>query len=282
MEGLPAPGVLRAFGYAALAIIAFTFFDVFLVRAEREQQAEAARKLYTRAQALSAAGDHDEALTLYRDALSRRPENQEYELAMVRALMNVGRIQDAESAATTLLDDYPASGPANLAMARILVQEKKPTQAAWYYHRAIYGTWHKDPGKARLEVRLELADLLARRKMRNELVAELLLIETEGPKDADTRKRIGKYYLEAESWSHADALYRTLVHENPHDVESWIGLGDAEFGLEKYARAGWAYRQAQLQGATDPRIAARIHDIDTGAVFQQEHGNQPNGEDVGQ
>ena len=54
-------------------------------------------------------------------------------------------------------------GAPNLAMARVFAKEGQFDEAAFYYHRAIYGQWKQDAAANRVKVRFELANLLARR-----------------------------------------------------------------------------------------------------------------------
>ena len=82
-------------------------------------------------------------------------------LALARALTEAGHLKDAATAYDTLLRQNPASGPANLGMARLHVQRNNPQQAVADYHRAIYGSWQGASSAGRLQARAGLMAWLA-------------------------------------------------------------------------------------------------------------------------
>ena len=245
--------VLRVFSIVFAIMTALAIGDQLLIRSARAHREHAGQQLFERAERLRASAKAADALPIYRAALTQSPHNAQYQLAFVQALYSAGQISEAEAAAAELLNRFPDSGEANLAMARILSKAGRAQQATWYYHRAIYGSWAGDAVQERVRTRFELAALLAALHANQELVAELLLLEAEGPKDYDTRMRIARLYLDAQAWSQAAALFKEITRERPRDAAAWAGLGDADYGLERYWRAAYAYRQAAELGVNDPK-----------------------------
>ena len=141
-------------------------------------------------------------------------------------------IADADASLNSLLQRDPIAAPANLAMARVLVQEGHLDDAAFYYHRAIYGQWKQDAQVNQIKVRFELADLLNRENSRETLLAELLPLQNEAPDDAATRIRLGNLFLAAGSPARAAEVFRAILRRHPRDEEARAGLDRSKQMLE--------------------------------------------------
>ncbi len=211
-------------------------FDTFLEKAEQAESRAEAERLYKEGQALLRQGRAGDAAERFRNALTFARENPGYELALAQALMESGKLKDAEVVVTSMLERDPTDGPTNLTLARILAKEGKPDDASSYYHRAIYGHWPEDAEAQRLAVRLELVDLLARENDKADLLAELLPLQNE-KLDFKTRERIARLYLQAGSPVRAAELYRGILHEDQTNADAFAGLGAAEFAMGNYRTA---------------------------------------------
>ncbi len=211
-------------------------FDTFLEKAEQAESMAEAERLYHEGQALLQRGRAGDAAEQFRSALTFARENPSYELALAQALLESGKLHDAEVVVSAMLERDPTDGAANLTMARIFARERKDGYAGSYYHRAIYGHWPQDARDERLKVRLELIDLLARENDKAGLLAELLPLQNE-KLDLKTREHIARFYLQAGSPSRAADLYRGILHETPSNPDAFAGLGTAEFALGNYRTA---------------------------------------------
>jgi tetratricopeptide (TPR) repeat protein len=236
-------------------ILAFAAIDVLLVRIARQHRSAIGRRLYLRAQSASSAGNAHEAVELFRAAHNQDPSNPDYHLGFVRALRSVGREREAIGAVRDLLRRLPADGLANVEMARLLVPSGDWRQAAWFYHRALYGNWSDSPDLRGL--RFELADLLAEHGARAELLAELLLLDASSADEPELR-RLGTLLLKAEAWSRAEELYRGLLRHNPSDAELWTGLGRAQLAAATYAAAERSFRRAIRLGASERAVGREL------------------------
>jgi tetratricopeptide (TPR) repeat protein len=111
------------------------------------------------------------------------------------------------SSSPCLLETDPTDAFASLILARVLKEEARYREAVSYFHRAIYGRFSDDPEGNRLKTRFELIDVLAERKSKEELLAQLLAVADEAPGDLKTRKRIGRLFLAAGSPSRAAEVF---------------------------------------------------------------------------
>jgi predicted Zn-dependent protease len=234
--------------------------DVFLVRFARERKIEQSRWLFARADQLSREGQHAEALELFRAAYNQRPENRGYQLAFIRALKNTGRVGRAEVLLKNLLDVQPANGPANIEMARMLAQSGRWEEASWYYHRGLYGQWPESSSPDLTKIRLELANLLAEQGARQELLAELVLLNADLKRRPELASRYGELLLAAQNWSEAQNTYLALIRSVPKEPGLWAGLARAQFGAGDYTASRRSLRRAAALAPDDTQIQ---HELDT-------------------
>jgi tetratricopeptide (TPR) repeat protein len=211
-------------------------FDTFLHKTEMNESRAEAQRLYQRGLDFSQQGRYREAIEQFRSALSFSRENIDYQLALARALAASQKYADAATIVRGVLNADPSNGAANLTMARIQEKQGRAADAAFYYHRAIYGRWDDDGSGERLQVRLELIDLLTRENDRQDLLAELLPLQ-DAKLDLNTRKRVARLYVTAGSPNRAADMFREILHEQPSDPEALAGLGAAEFAKGNYRTA---------------------------------------------
>jgi thioredoxin-like negative regulator of GroEL len=148
-------------------------------------------------------------------------------LQLITALTTARRIADAEPLLADILQRASNDGRANLTAARLMIRKKNTAEAEAYYHRAIYGEWPGDPSPHRVQVRMELIDLLLEKNRKQELLPELISLEAESPPDGPIQKRLAELFLLAGSPSRA-ANVTAIVDKNPKDISAYEGLGEAE------------------------------------------------------
>jgi len=210
--------------------------DTVLVRFGVSERKADAGELYSRAQELYSAGRYSSSLDLYRQARNEERNNFSYQVALIRALQHSEHMEEAEAEATRLITDHPNDGYANLVMARLLAFEKRYSDAASFYHRALYGSW---PGSdsQRTHVRLELADMLSTQGLKEQVVAEVLLLLNEAGNDVEILRRSADLMLKSGAWSRAATVYDELAASFPNDPGVHAGYGLALFGNREYRRA---------------------------------------------
>jgi tetratricopeptide (TPR) repeat protein len=247
---------LGTFGLVFLAIAALFVADTFLARTERAETLVDAVRLFEQGRASMQHGENADAIKLIKDAISIERGNRDYLRTLAQAQFAAGKTADAESTLTELLQGDSTDGLASLIMARVLVKDGRFAEAISYFHRAIYGRWNEDAAQNRLRVRFELIDLLAQRNSQEELLAELLPVQDQTPRDVKAQARIGQLFLMAGSPARAADVFRTALHDSPANAEVYAGLGEAEFVRGNY-RAAQGDFQAALGLAPDDQATRR-------------------------
>lgn len=238
----------------------------FLTSSYREDRETLASLHFDTARTLAQEGRATEAIAEYRAALSLSRGDFEYQLELALALMNEGNLNEAQRHLQELLVTDPTNAIPNWAMARIADRRDDVSTAETYFHRALYGFWPPEPRPGsrptapvtRIEAHFELVDMLARNDAKPRLLAELLLLANEIPEDAETRKRVARLFLRADSPSNSGVIFENLVRQDRQDWAAYSGLGDAEFAQANYLAARNAYRTANRLNPEDADTQARL------------------------
>jgi Flp pilus assembly protein TadD len=259
MNGIPHLRMVVMLSVIASALLAA---DRFLARTETQELAGEAEAAYRQGLSLAKEHRYASAVESFRKAHSLRRENPAYERELGGALAAVGKTMDAEPLIMEALDRSPTEGVANLAAARLMVQEGRNREAASFFHRAIYGTWNGANGNQRTATRFELIELFAEQKQHQEMLAELISLEAETGNDVAVRKRLARLLLVAGAPARAVTVYQQLADVDSQDGEALMGLGEAELGSGQYHAARNAFVRAAMhtRGAA---IQARLQLLDT-------------------
>lgn len=231
----------------ALVIAGLTAVDRFLAKTEAEELRAAARRSYDSGMRFMKSGQAARAVDSFRNAhaLAReRPEDAEYELELIAALMAAGKSAEADPLMESALARKPNDGQTNLIAARLTLREDRIPEAESYYHRAVYGEWPNEAQRRRIAARLELTHLLVEKNEHRELLAELISLEAEAAGDSAVEKRLGPLFMAAGAPSRAAIVYRALLSQDPEDAASYSGLGEAELEQGQYRAARSAFLQA--------------------------------------
>ena len=259
------PSFFRTLFFVVLAATALVVVDSVLANTERRETSLEAARFYREGENLMQRRQYADAADSFRSAIANARDNPDYPLALGQALLEAGQLDAANSTLADLLQADSMAGAPNLAMARVFANEGQFEQAGFYYHRAIYGQWKQDADANRIRVRFELADLLARRNSKAELLAELLPLQEEASPDTATQASLARLYMIAGSPVRAETIFRKLADASPLDPEAHIGLGHAEFALGNYAAARSAFISSlrlapNAAGAAGARKALEISD----------------------
>ena len=234
---MSAPSFGRTLVLTLIATIVLFLVDTSLAKVELSERRADAERAYKAGQQLVKQGHSEQAIEEFRAALGNARDNQTYQLALGQAQADAGRLPDAQETLRDLLERNGQDGAANLAMARVLVKQGALADAWGYYHRAIYGQWKADAAGNQLRTRFELVDLIAGQKGREGLLAELLPLEEEAPRDVATRMKLGRLFAAAGSPARAAAVFREVLGTEPHNADAWDALGDTEFTRANYRAA---------------------------------------------
>lgn len=254
-SGAPAWTVVAVF-MALGALFALTGLVTGAYRSERRSMAE---QHYQLGSGLARQSHNREALEQFQTALSFSHDNPEYQLALARALLDLGRLDEAESHLRELRQNDPTDGVVNLLLARIAARQGKADDAVMYYHTAIYGLWPDHPEQRRIETRLELVDMLMKRGGKRQALAELLEMMDRVPADdIATRKRLGALLLACDAPRQAADVFESVLRRQSRDAGAYAGLGEAEFARGDYRRAEAAFRQALRWKPDDAEARQRL------------------------
>jgi tetratricopeptide (TPR) repeat protein len=225
-------------------ILGFWAVDLFLARTEtRETEAEA-RHYHDSGVALLKAGKADEAVDPLNHAHVLDRDNQDYEMDLAEALLASDKLPEAGSMLSDLLERSPNDGQANLLEARLMLRHKNFREAEAYYHRAIFGIWPGDDEQHRIDVRLELAGVLAGRGDQQALLSELLDFGPQAMENPAVEKKVARWYMQAGSPERAAAVYKSLMKQEPGDKSNAAGYGETELVLGNYRAAEGAFARA--------------------------------------
>ena len=237
-----------------MVIAGLATLDKFLAKAQEAEVQHLAQQSYLDGLLLRRAGKTDKAVEALRRAHALEPEQTEYELELIDALIAVRKLDQAELLVDDVLEREPNDGRANLLAAHLMIAKGRTVDAESYYHRAIYGEWPSDAAAHRVSVRMELADFLAARGNREDLLAELLPLQEEVGKDTAKQQHLAELFLAAGSPSRAADEYRALIKQNRKNAAAYAGLGEAELQRGEYRLAHEAFLTAADQKPDDPSI----------------------------
>lgn len=250
--------LVGTFGILAALIVAFLVFDTFLARIDTAEASSRAASAYRKGMQLERAGQLDAAAEQFSTAAAMDRTNTVYALARAHAVLQQGRVDEAQRLLEAVLRRDPTDGEANMLMARVLVRTGRITEAKSYYHRAVYGQWGPGEGGSSTQARFELIALLARTDARKELLAELLPIQDDSLEDIGLRDRIGRLFLQAGSPKRASDVFHDVLRRRPDDPQAYAGLGEAALTLGSYATAQADLAKAARLAPHDTVVAARL------------------------
>jgi Flp pilus assembly protein TadD len=201
-------------------------------------------------------GEVESALDEYRKALLFLPDNAEFRLSLATALLEANRLEEAESHLEQLLQENPTSGPINLLLGRLAVQQQKLKRAVEYYQRGVYEYWPESELAQRRQARWELATLLSRTGDRGGFVGELMQLYTNLPaNDTPQKLKVANLLLTNGATSEAFRIFRDLSKLAPQNSEVEKGLGQAYFNFGDYVSARHSYQRSLKFAPSDSQTS---------------------------
>jgi CIC family chloride channel protein len=246
----------RLFAGVLAALMALAILMGCINYVLRLERAKRAQSNFESAQSLMKSGRYDDAIARYRDALSSS-HNVEYRLALGQALLAAGNLGEAPIYLNEYLREKPASGEANLALARVAARESRVEDAVTHYQRAIYGSWPLDEVTARFDARLELVQYLEQAGRIPQAKSEILGAAAAVPAAGAAATRVGRLLLALGLPRNAEDLFHDAMRRRPKDVEAQWGLADAQFANAEYADAQRSYQRLHEADPADANAAAR-------------------------
>ncbi len=236
-----------------LLIIGTTIYS-YTSRLGREARA---KESYEQGLELVRLGRFDEAIEELRNSLAVL-RSDELRLALARALVSAGRLNEAGVHLRDVLADNPSSGPANLWLARVENATLRPRQAQSLYNRAIYGDWPAYSVTSRRDARWELAETLQSLGIADAAASELAQLLAEHPADRDLSLRVGQKFYEMKLYDRAAGVFGRLRQKDSDDVEATVGYARAVFATRDYRAAAQALRLAAVQAPASAEVAREL------------------------
>ena len=252
------PGLVIVIGVIMTGLFAM---DRFLAKLEHDEIRREASRLASDGDLLLAANRAKDAVAPYQRAHSLVRDDREYALGYAKALLTAGDLPRAQSTLREILDRRSNDARANLLMARTLIALNQTDDADSFYHRAIYGSWPDGATANQIRVRMELVDWLAKRQLKDELLAELVPLRPAAQHDKGMSRRIAQLFLVAGAPERSAAEYRALLTDHPDDAAAYQGLGQAELERGNYRAAERAFDQALRIDPSLPEIERRLRMI---------------------
>jgi Flp pilus assembly protein TadD len=252
------PRFLTGLSIIAVCMAALIPVDFVLARMERAEIDADALRHFDAGQSLMRSDKYLEAVEEFRAAVSIARENRSYRLALAEALFSGGKLDAAEQQVRELLESDPGDGQASLILARIQAREGQVKDAIFSYRRAIYGRWPDSERHAASAARWELTEYLSKQGDTDDLLAELLLLQSESPGDLDVERRVAHLYVAGGSPGRAISLFQDLLRRNYADVDARLGLAEAQFARGDYRSAERNFSLAVQLAPADQGIRDRL------------------------
>jgi tetratricopeptide (TPR) repeat protein len=185
-----------------------------------------------------ASGQPGKAFEDFRNALSYGPENRFVELRLAEALLADGRYTEARSYLLALWESAPGSGEVSLDLAHDSVRLGNVNEATHYFGDAILGSWEREPGLNRRNVRVELCELLLSQGRTGDAQAEIAGLAADTPPgNASQREQTGRFFLRAGEPDRALEEFEAALHIDPRQSKWLAEAGQAAFQAGDYSRA---------------------------------------------
>jgi len=210
----------------------------FASSAYHRERDKLGREHYALGKSLETRGVLDDALEEYRKALLFAPTNTDYRLSLAKALLEAGRLNEAETHLQALLQENPTSGPINLLAGQLALKQHNLKRALEYYQRGVYEYWPEAELHERRAARWELANLLKESGDHNGFIGELMQLYANLPANAVSDKlKVGSLLLSNGAVSEALRIFQEQVRRYPQNAEARLGLAKAQFEMGAYISA---------------------------------------------
>ncbi len=224
----------------------------------RNERISLGQKHYAEGEAFSKQSRTKEALGEYRTALLFLPDETEYRLSLATALLQDGRLDEAEAHLQQLADEEPANPLIHLGLARIAAKRHRSKIAIQDYQRAVYEYWPPAEIPERRAARWELVNLLQQAGRRTEMVGELIQLYASSPPDPAERDKIGFALMQEGATAEAKRIFSDVLHIRAGDSDAQRGVGNADFATGDFVAARHAFQRALRLNPADRDSAKEL------------------------
>ncbi len=181
-----------------------------------------------------------------------RTYNPGVQLHLAEALLADGRFTEARSYLVNLWDRTPGSGEVNIDLAHVAVQTGDMEEAIRYFRGAIFGSWEKDPGLQRRNVRLELCEFLLSHRRTSDAQTEIAGLAADTPSDDGVlREQNGRLFLRVGEPGKALAEFEAALKTNPGQSQWLADAGHVAFEDGDFLKAEAYFARADRENPSD-------------------------------
>jgi tetratricopeptide (TPR) repeat protein len=213
------------------------------------------------AEQLRQKGDAETAAEEYRRALFFSPDNGDYRLSLATALIEAGRLDEAQSHLEQLAEDEPTNPRIYVGMAEIAARLHRTNTAIADYRRGVYEYWPPAEIPLRRAARWELVNLLISSRRKNEAIGELMLLYSSAPNEPHERERVGFLLLQLGATSDASHVFSELVRMFPQEAAAWRGQAEVASAFGDYVAARHSFQRALRLDPNDHESASQLQVI---------------------
>ncbi len=195
-------------------------------------------------------GKPDDAIRDYEEAIKVKPEDKNVPLALMRALREVGKLQEAEEFAKRQIGKYPDFGPMYDRLYTVYITQKETAKA----EGVIEAKCAALPGNSGCQLELAAHYHLANKASRRDELLETLAAKNAG--DPAVLASIGDFYERIQDYERAIRNYRAAQQASTAR-KNFYRLRVAEI-LATSGRGGDALREVTAVLAEEPKNAAAI------------------------
>src|SRR3954453_9073098 len=207
----------RSTGLVSGLLLGMFALTGFCTSVYKHQRTSLGQKHYTGGRRLEGAGQLDAAIEEYRKALIFAPDDADYRISFVSALIGAGRFEEAESHIEQLLQGDPPHGVLNRMRAHLAERQKRSAAAIEYYQRPVYEYWPPDKLPERATARWELIKLLEKAGRREEAIGELMTLYANTSVPPGGKLDIGFALIRDNAPSEAAQVFREAIRLAPKD-----------------------------------------------------------------
>ncbi len=242
----------------AVATFAVALIVIGLVLWQRSRQSGVAQEAYLRGEELQAKGQLDQAVSAFRSALARDPENIQTRRLLGLTLVDSGHLAEAKPYLAEVARAQPQDGAVASAEAKIAWFGGEKQQALQFYRKALAADWQDADDFRHQQTVLDYANLLVDLGRRDDAASALLAGINASSVDLAFGNKLASMIQMIGTEEQVEAALLTLTRHFPDDVGSWMKLGDTLFADEKDPQALDAYQKA---AAIDPTNADAVNAV---------------------
>jgi tetratricopeptide (TPR) repeat protein len=177
--------------------------------------------------------------------------NDVYILHLAEALAAAGQHEEARAYLLALADRTPGNATVNLDLARLAARQNNVPEASRYYNAAIFGAWDTSPPERRRETRIEYAKFLLDHGEVADAQAQLIAMAAALAPDPVLHAQAGDLLLQAGENDQALAQYKEALKLDRKELGALRGAGIASFRLGDYRAAAEYFDRANRENELD-------------------------------